>query len=121
MATTETGEQYELEHHPSPRQYVNIGIILAIITAAEVAIYYIEALGDLLVPFLIAFALVKFVLVVSWFMHLRFDSRLFRRLFVSGLALALIVFGVALATFFARGGSAPSGPDPGTFETGPQG
>jgi cytochrome c oxidase subunit IV len=112
----EVGEEYELEHHPSPRQYVNIGIILAIITAAEVGIYYVPALEDLLVPFLIAFAVVKFVMVASWFMHLRFDSRLFRRLFVTGIVLAIIVFAVALATFFRRGGAAPAGPDPGTLE-----
>lgn len=104
----EEGEQHELSHHPTPRQYVNIGIILAIVTILEVAIYYVPALEDFLVPFLMAFALVKFVLVVSWFMHLRFDSRLFRRLFVSGLILALVVFAIALATFFARGGAAPA-------------
>ena len=112
----EAGEEYELSHHPTPRQYVNIGIILAIVTAIEVAIYYIPALEDFLVPALIAFALIKFVLVVSWFMHLRFDSRMFRRLFVSGIVLALIVFAVALVTFFARGGAAPEGPDPGTIQ-----
>ena len=117
----EAGEEYELEHHPSPRQYVNIGILLAVITALEVAIYYVPALEDLLVPFLIAFALVKFVLVASWFMHLRFDSRLFRRLFVSGIILAMVVFAVALVTFFARNGASPEGPRPGTVEVQSQG
>jgi cytochrome c oxidase subunit IV len=112
----EAGEEFELQHHPSPRQYVNIGIILAIVTLAEVAIYYVPALEDLLVPFLIAFALIKFVLVCSWFMHLRFDSRLFRRLFATGVILALVVFAIALATFFTRGGASPDGPDPGTIE-----
>jgi cytochrome c oxidase subunit 4 len=116
MSTVETGEEFELEHHPSPRQYVNIGIILAIITALEVAIYYVEALEDLLVPFLIAFAVIKFIMVASWFMHLRFDSRLFRRLFITGLVLALIVFSAALGTFFLRDGAAPAGPDPGSAE-----
>jgi cytochrome c oxidase subunit IV len=93
-------EQLELEHHPSPRQYVNIAIILAIVTAAEVAIYYMSALEDLLVPLLIVFSAIKFVLVVSWFMHLKFDSRVFRRLFVAGLALAFSVFAVVLMNFF---------------------
>jgi cytochrome c oxidase subunit IV len=93
-------EQLELEHHPGPRQYVNIAIILAIITAAEVAIYYISALDDFLVPLLIVFSAIKFILVVSWFMHLKFDSRVFRRLFVAGLVLAFAVFGIVLSTFF---------------------
>jgi cytochrome c oxidase subunit IV len=116
MSTVETGEEFELSHHPTPRQYVNIGIILALITAAEVAIYYVDALADFLVPFLITFAVIKFVMVASWFMHLRFASHLFRRLFITGVVLALIVFAIALSTFFARGGSAPAGPDPGTAE-----
>jgi cytochrome c oxidase subunit 4 len=94
-------------HHPTPRQYVKVAIVLFVVTAFEVAIYYIEALGSLLVPLLLLFAVIKFVLVVLWFMHLRFDSRLFRRLFVTGMAFALIVFAIVLATFFFR--------DPGAF------
>ena len=76
--------------------------MLAIVTAAEVAIYYVSALRSMLVPLLLAFSGVKFVLVALWFMHLKFDSRLFRRLFVTGLILALAVFAVVLATFFLR-------------------
>ena len=78
----EAGEKHELEHHPGPRQYVGVAVVLAIITAIEVAIYYVTALGDFLVPLLLAFSFIKFALVVLWFMHLKFDSRLFRRLFV---------------------------------------
>jgi cytochrome c oxidase subunit 4 len=89
-------------HHPTPQQYVKVAIVLSLVTAFEVAVYYIEAVGGLLVPLLLLFALIKFVLVVLWFMHLRFDSRLFRRLFVTGMAFALIVFFVVLATFFFR-------------------
>jgi cytochrome c oxidase subunit 4 len=103
----ETGEKHELEHHPGPRQYVGVAVVLAIITAIEVAIYYITALGDFLVPLLLAFSFIKFALVVLWFMHLKFDSRLFRRLFVAGLLIALAVFAIVLGTFFARGGAAP--------------
>ena len=98
--TDAPGEQLELEHHPGPRQYVNIAIILAIVTGAEVVIYYISALEDFLVPMLIVLSAVKFVLVVSWFMHLKFDSRIFRRLFVAGLVLAFSVFAIVLTSFF---------------------
>jgi cytochrome c oxidase subunit IV len=103
----EPQEEFELQHHPSPRQYVKIGVILAVVTAGEVAIYYVDAMRDLIVPFLLAFALIKFFLVAMWFMHLRFDSRLFRRLFVSGLILAGAVYAIVLVIFFARGGAAP--------------
>ena len=109
-ATTEEPEPQEaveLAHHPTPHQYVTIGVVLAVVTGFEVAIYYIDALRDILVPFLVVFALIKVFLVVTWFMHLKFDSRLFRRLFVTGLVLAFAVFGIVLTIFFARGGAAP--------------
>jgi cytochrome c oxidase subunit IV len=105
----EPQEEYELSHHPRPRQYVNIAVILGIITAVEVAIFYLDALSDVLVPALIVLSLAKFVLVVSWFMHLRFDSKIFRRLFVAGLLLALSVFLIVLTIFAARGGADPAG------------
>jgi cytochrome c oxidase subunit 4 len=103
-------EAEELAHHPTPRAYVKVAIVLAVVTALEVAIYYVTALEDLLVPMLIAFAFIKFFLVATWFMHLRFDSHLFRRLFVAGLVLALVVFTLVLWNFFARGGPAPTLP-----------
>lgn len=96
-------------HHPGPRQYVVVAVVLAIVTAIEVAIYYVEFIQDWLVPLLIAFSFIKFVMVVAWFMHLKFDSRMFRRLFVTGLILAFIVFGIVLAALFLAGdGPAPA-------------
>ena len=85
--------------HPSELQYITIAGILAAITGAEVAIYYIKALKGILVPALILFSMVKFTMVVLWFMHLRFDSHLFRRFFVAGVCLALFVFTIVLTTF----------------------
>ena len=85
--------------HPSPKEYVRIAIILGIVTAAEVAIYYLDAVRDLLIPLLFLFALIKFTLVVLWFMHLRFDSRTYARFFVMGLAGAITLFLVVLLTF----------------------
>jgi cytochrome c oxidase subunit IV len=96
-----------LHDHPSPRKYVNIAIILAIVTAIEVAIYYVEALEDLLVPILLVLAVVKFIMVGLYFMHLKFDSKTFRRFFITGIILALFVFGAVLTLFFTRGGAAP--------------
>ena len=84
--------------HPDPRAYVRIALVLAVITAMEVAIYYIESARGILVPALIFFSTLKFALVVLNFMHLRFDSRIFRRLFTTGLALAFGVFTIVLVT-----------------------
>ena len=101
-------EQEELEHHPGPRKYVAVALILAIVTAIEVAIYYIPALFDVIVPLLLAFAVVKFIFVALYFMHLKFDSKVFRRFFLIGIFLALAIFGIVLAIFFlAQNGPAP--------------
>lgn len=101
-------EREELEHHPGPGTYVKVAVILAIVTAIEVAFSYIpDADPAFIVTGLIVMAVIKFALVALYFMHLRFDNRLFRRLFISGLVLAIIVFAVYLITLFARGGPAP--------------
>ncbi len=93
--------------HPGPRQYVQIAIALAIVTLLEVAAYYIEQ-GTFgftmprlaLILMLIVMMVIKFALVVLWFMHLRFDSPIFKRMFLAGLFLALSVF---LAVFLMFG------------------
>ena len=84
--------------HPGPAEYVKIGLTLAVITAVEVAVYYIDALSDVLIPTLIVLSALKFSLVVLWFMHLKFDNRLFTSMFLLGLLLAFVVFVVALST-----------------------
>ena len=96
-----------LHEHPTPRKYVNVAIILAIVTALEVAIYYVPALEGLLVPLLLFFAVIKFVMVGAYFMHLKFDSKTFRRFFITGIVLAILIFGVVLWFFFTHGGPAP--------------
>jgi len=85
--------------HPGEAQYIKIALILAVITGVEVVFSYIDAVESILAPSLIAMSIVKFVMVVAFFMHLRFDSRLFRRLFIAGIGLALFCFTVVLTTF----------------------
>jgi cytochrome c oxidase subunit IV len=84
--------------HPEPRQYVLIAVVLVVITGFEVATSYLE--GDvnsnLIIVALGVMAALKFFLVVAWFMHLRTDSRVLRRLFLLGLIAAPIVYTVML-------------------------
>jgi cytochrome c oxidase subunit 4 len=87
--------------HPDPIQYVVIGLTLAFITLVEVALYYIDLNFEFLVIALIALSILKFMLVVGFFMHLRFDSRIFSVLFFGGLVLAIAIFTVAVATLDA--------------------
>lgn len=83
-------------HHPSAFQYLQVGALLTAITAVEVGIYYIDMSHDLLVALLIMLSAVKFTFVVAWFMHLRFDSKLFTLAFVTGLVTAFSVFTVVI-------------------------
>jgi cytochrome c oxidase subunit 4 len=86
--------------HPSDRNYVVIALILAALTALEIATFYVEdELGAFLVPLLLVMMVVKFAMVAGWFMHLRFDSNLFTRLFVAGVVLAVLVYLAALTSF----------------------
>ena len=84
---------------PTTRQYWLIALGLGIITAVEVAVAYIEAFDPILVPVLLVLSAVKFVVVVGWFMHLRFDMILYRRFFLFGLIGAPLLFVVVLLTF----------------------
>jgi cytochrome c oxidase subunit IV len=87
--------------HPSPKEYVRIAVILAVVTAAEVGVYYLELSRGLMIPLLFGFAAVKFALVVLWFMHLRFDSKTYARFFLLGLAGAVTLYTVVLISFRA--------------------
>lgn len=86
--------------HPGVGQYVEIGIILAVVTALEVALYFLDLSRAVVVPSLLLLTGIKFLLVVMWFMHLRFDSAWFRRVFVFGLVIAVVVFSITAATFY---------------------
>jgi cytochrome c oxidase subunit 4 len=93
---SDTGEH----KHPGPGRYVAVAVILAIITGIEVLVYYQPSIKPILVPILMMSAL-KFALVVMFFMHLRYDNRLFSMAFVGPLALASAVM-VAVLSIFHR-------------------
>jgi len=85
-------------HHPTSREYVQVAVFLALVTALEVVMFYIEV-GWLFVPSLIVMMIVKFAVVAAFFMHLRYDSAVYRRFLITGLVIAISVFVVVLATF----------------------
>ena len=82
--------------HPSPKEYVRIGVILGVLTALEIGASYAGVSTGILIPTLFVLAVVKFALVVMWFMHLRFDDRRYARFFVMGLAGASVLYLVVL-------------------------
>ncbi len=92
------GEHAGGRAHPGPLEYTRIGLILAVITAVEVGIFYLDIAQWALVTILVVLSAVKFSLVVMWFMHLKFDSRVFSWLLVGGLMLVSVLLVVVLAT-----------------------
>lgn len=99
---TAAGEHDTEHEHPSDRQYVKIALILGALTALEVATYFesVHNLNDAaLYVILVVLMVLKFIYVVAWFMHLKFDSVLFQRIFVAGVVLALGVYLVMLTAF----------------------
>ncbi len=107
---TDHDSDAEAHHdHPGDRQYIKIAIILTIVTAIEVAIYYVEGIRDFLVPVLIVLSLAKFIAVVGYFMHLKFDDRRFMLVFVAGLGISVAVI-TALVIMFWTGNFFPDLP-----------
>ena len=84
--------------HPGEAEYVRIGLFLGAITSVEVIIYYFSIPRTLFIIMLITLSAVKFVAVVMFFMHLKFDSKIFTTAFVTGMVLAASVFAVVLVT-----------------------
>ena len=106
LSTEPGAEHAEHEHegheHPSDWAYVKIALILAAITAVEVFTYFETVFfnwGSFLIPSLVLMMVVKFWLVATWFMHLKFDNPIFSKMFVGGLLLAVGVYVATLTAF----------------------
>lgn len=93
------GEHHD--HGPSDKQYVQIFVILFVLTALEISTeWWNEWFGEATRPYAVALLLglmvIKFYLIASYFMHLKWDPGLLRRTFYFGLVIAVIVYVVAL-------------------------
>jgi cytochrome c oxidase subunit 4 len=85
------GDAHPHEHaHPDWGTYKWVALILTLITGLEVWIYYIPSFTStkLFVPTLLILSAVKFTIVVMFYMHLKYDAKLFRGLFVGPLTMA---------------------------------
>jgi len=102
MADHATPDHSAGEHaHPGGKAYLGIAIVLTVITAVEVAVYYIPAMKPMLVPVLLTLSALKFALVAMFYMHLKFDHRLFSWLFVVPMIIAALVI-IALLRLFGH-------------------
>jgi len=89
-------------HAITARNYVKIAVLLAVVTGVEVALFYLNESLDLNgwdAPLLIILSMLKFVVVIGWFMHLRYEKRLLSRFFAGGFILALSLYGIVVGSF----------------------
>ncbi|MBM3873569.1 MAG: hypothetical protein FJ382_07500 [Verrucomicrobia bacterium] len=89
--------------------FVQIAMLLAVITGIEIVVIYLPLPHLLVLGVLAVFSLVKFMLVIFIFMHLKWDKLLCTILFFIGLVLATGTV-TALYFLFAVGDSKPVGP-----------
>ncbi len=98
----ETPEEHEQHHHiVSPKVYVVIGSALLMLTATTVWASYqewgvfnpIAALG---------IAVIKAMLVVLFFMHVKYSTKLTKLTVGAGVFTFLILVGMTLADYFTR-------------------
>ena len=84
-------------HHVTPlKTYLNVAIALIVLTFLTVGAHQLE-LGVLKAPVAFLIASVKAVLVMGWFMHLKYEGKLNRAIFGSGFFfLLLLLFFCAL-------------------------
>jgi cytochrome c oxidase subunit IV len=88
--------------HATVRTYIWVALILGFITAIEVATLYVPGLPNgLLVSSLLVMSAIKFVLVVGFFMHLKYDHNIMRSIFIGPLVLAILIILALMALFSA--------------------
>jgi cytochrome c oxidase subunit IV len=81
------------EHaHPTWSTYWKVAVILTLITVGEVWAYYIPSFvaSRAFVPTLLIMSAAKFAIVVMFYMHLKYDHKLFRVLFTGPLFIAAL-------------------------------
>ncbi|MDQ3950266.1 MAG: cytochrome C oxidase subunit IV family protein, partial [Gemmatimonadota bacterium] len=78
-------------------------LILIVITVIEVWVYYIPQFvaSRLFVPSLLVMSAAKFAIVVMFYMHLKYDHKLFRALFTGPLVIAVLTI-VSLLFLFGQ-------------------
>ena len=83
----------------SRRTYVLVFVALAVLTAIEVGVTYLPVPRA---PILVPLALVKAGLVALFYMHLRYDRRVFAFVFLAGLLMGIGLI-LSLLALFAPG------------------
>ena len=88
---TTASEHSRAGEHATIGTYLAVAGILTAATGLEFGVIYVRRLAPVLIPLLLTLSAGKFALVVMFFMHLRYDSRVLTFLFVAPLVLATLL------------------------------
>jgi len=93
----------EVHEHPTWREYKWVALILTLITVAEVWAYYVPSFvaSPAFVPILLIMSAAKFAIVVLFYMHLKYDHKLFKALFTGPLIIAMATL-ISLLFLFGK-------------------
>jgi cytochrome c oxidase subunit 4 len=101
-------QQTHEQAHPKERVYVKVALWLGLITGLEIAISYITMPDGVKIAALLILSIIKFAVVVGYFMHLKFDNPALRKPFITGILLAGTVYTIVLLAFTLHSNSPPS-------------
>ena len=102
-APSHAGSGHDHGHESSKFQiYVQIAMLLAVITGIEIVCVYLPFAKWLVVTTLVVLSTVKFMFVIFYFMHLRWDKLFCTILFFIGLILASGTMWALLSLFSAE-------------------
>ena len=91
------------DHHPTAKTYLWTALFLTIVTIVEISAYYYKPWEEswIYVPSMIFLSAVKFAVVAAVYMHLKYDHKLFRNLFVGPLTIAVLTL-IGLLFLFGK-------------------
>ncbi|MBV9109462.1 MAG: cytochrome C oxidase subunit IV family protein [Gemmatimonadetes bacterium] len=121
--TSETREIVHDQHsHPNLGFYIYIGVALLVLTALEIVGYLGEThhvySGGVAAAIILLLSALKFLSVVAFYMHLKYDNKLFTGIFVFPAVLGTLVIGGMILLFHVVHGEATQ--IHGEFELNPQ-
>ena len=93
----------EVHEHLTWKQYKWVALILTVITVVEVWAYYVPSFvaSPAFVPILLIMSALKFAIVVAFYMHLKYDHKIFRALFTGPLMIAMATL-ISLLFLFGK-------------------
>ena len=94
------------DHVVPVRVYLAVFAALMVLTVATVAVWRMD-LGVFATPVALGIAILKAVLVILYFMHVKYNDRLTQVVAASGFFFLVILFGLTLVDYAARGRANP--------------